>query len=254
MRQLSLWTPPSSDPTRAAPLELATPRAAAVATAHETLVQWLASRVGRPVHLTFTRNRSSMISYREAHGVLRIRVHERFRAAGAREWHAVAAFVTGHGRQAAAVLDEFLLTTSDEVQGTPRSACRTAGRFHDLQPIFDELNTTYFHDAVTAAITWGEAGPRRSRRAIQLGLYLREERLIRIHPALDQSFVPRSYVAWIVFHEMLHDVFGVERKGRRRSVHPPEFTVVERSYPDYARCHSWERRNLHRLLAYRGPS
>ena len=33
---------------------------------------------------------------------------------------------------------------------------------------------------------------------------------------------------------MLHDVFGVEQRGRRRQVHPPEFTAIEESYPDFA--------------------
>lgn len=217
------------------------------------LATWLAGRTGRRVQLTFTHNRSSMVSYRERDGVLRVRVHDMFRAAGAREWLAIADFVKGGGRAAARIIDEFVLGQAPSRPRPEREACVARGRFHDLQPIFDELNATYFHGAVDVAITWGDVSRRRYKRTIQLGVYVREERLIRIHPALDQAFVPRHYVAWIVFHEMLHDVFGIERdRGRRRRVHPREFMAIEQSYPDYARCHDWERRNIHRLLAYRG--
>ena len=77
-----------------------------------------------------------------------------------------------------------------------------------------------------------------------------DEQLIVIHPSLDQAFVPEYYVAWIVFHEMLHDVYGVEQKRHRRVVHPPEFGVLEQSFPDFARAKDWEAHNLDRLLRF----
>jgi hypothetical protein len=85
-------------------------------------------------------------------------------------------------------------------------------------------------------------------------VYVADQGLIRIHPALDQAFVPRHYVAWIVFHELLHEVFGVEKRGSRRCVHPPEFQAIEQTYPHYLACKTWEERNLHRLLRYRPGS
>jgi hypothetical protein len=127
------------------------------------------------------------------------------------------------------------------------------GRFHDLQTILSELNRDFFHGACEAQVTWGSAGGRRYRRSIQLGSYASQERLIRIHPCLDQAFVPRNYVAWVVFHEMLHEVFGVERNRGRRTIHPPEFTVIEQTFPGYQECKTWEADNLHRLLRFRPP-
>ena len=119
--------------------------------------------------------------------------------------------------------------------------------------ILTELNARYFHNASEARITWGASGTRRRRRSIQLGCYVGRERLIRIHPSLDQPFVPRHYVAWVVFHEMLHEVFGVEGDGGRRSLHPPEFMAIEQSFPGYETCLRWEEANLDRLLRYRSP-
>ena len=215
-----------------------------------SLSDWLGHRLGRRVQLTFTRNRTTMLSFRERHGLCQIRLHELFRQAGEREWRALSDYIDGHGREASRIIDAFILAQSPTQPRAGSAECNTRGRFHDLKPIFDELNATYFHGAVLAAISWGSASSRRYRRTIQLGIYLRNEALIRIHPCLDQAFVPRHYVAWVVFHEMLHDVFGIDL-GRRRKVHPPEFNAIEQSFPDYARCKAWEQQNLHRLLRFR---
>ncbi len=246
-------TPEPAPATSIPPPGAPAPAALASSQHGALLAQWLAARLGRRVRLTFTANRSTMLSYRERGGVLRIRVHEMFRRASAREWTAVADYVDGKSRSAGRILDDFVLASAPARPPADPSLHRTAGRFHDLRPILDALNETYFHGAVRAAITWGGSSSRRTRRTIQLGLYVREERLIRIHPCLDPAFVPRWYVAWIVFHEMLHDVFGIERDRGRRSVHPPEFSAIEQSYPDYPRCRAWERDNIHRLLKYRAP-
>jgi hypothetical protein len=37
--------------------------------------------------------------------------------------------------------------------------------------------------------------------------------------------VPRCYVAFVVYHEMLHADMGIAMRGKRRSVHPREFKL-----------------------------
>jgi predicted metal-dependent hydrolase len=78
-----------------------------------------------------------------------------------------------------------------------------------------------------------------------------EDRLIRVHPVLDQEMVPSYFVDWIVFHEMLHGKHEIRRVGGRRRFHPPEFAREEQQFPDYFRARLWEKANLDRLLA--GP-
>ena len=215
------------------------------------VVRTLARYTGRAVRVTFTQNRSTMISYREKHGgALDIRLHQMFLEAPDGVLAALAVYLTGRDKRAAAVIDGFIRARQAEVP-PPDVRCVPTGRFHDLRALFDRLNATYFHGACVARITWGSAGSRRYRRSIQLGCYVRGESLIRVHPCLDQAFVPEFYVAWIVFHEMLHEVFGVERHGTRHSIHPPEFVAIEQTYPDYARCKAWEEQNLPRLLRFR---
>lgn len=215
------------------------------------LAQLLSRTVGKPVHLVLTNNRSTMMSSRTEHGVMKVRLHRMFLDAQPHEQQALAEYLAGRKTRAGKVIDAFIASRAPRIAHPP-SPTQPVGRFHNLLDIWGEQNASFFHDASQARITWGSSNTRRYRRTIQLGCYVAEEGLIRIHPALDQAFVPRHYIAWIVFHEMLHEVFGVEQRGGRRCVHPPEFMALEESHPDFAKCKKWEAENIHRLLRFRG--
>ena len=124
------------------------------------------------------------------------------------------------------------------------------GHHHDLDAIYRELNGGYFEEAITASIHWGRKPTRRRRRSIQLGTYVATDDLIRIHPALDQDWVPTFFVAFIVFHEMLHAAVGGPVTNGRQYFHNARFRALERSYPDYDRAIAWERKHLDRLLRW----
>ena len=117
----------------------------------------------------------------------------------------------------------------------------------------------------------GPKQPRRSegpRKTIRLGSYSDLERLIRIHPTLDRKWVPRYFVAYVVYHEMLHHMIPAARgsirlsrgggaslasasaKGQaaRRVLHPPEFIEREQMFRKYDRALEWEKRHIGRLL------
>jgi predicted metal-dependent hydrolase len=114
-----------------------------------------------------------------------------------------------------------------------------------------ELNREFFEDSVSAHITWGRMPSARRRRSIRFGSYSAEEDLIRIHPLLDQGFVPAFFVRYIVFHEMLHAHLGIEETpSGRRAVHTREFRRREKAYPDYDCAIAWqaEKANLAKLL------
>ena len=83
---------------------------------------------------------------------------------------------------------------------------------------------------------------------MQLGTYLPEERLIRIHPVLDQPWVPDFFVEAVVFHEMLHhDMPAVVQNGRRH-YHTRAFRTRERSFEYHSAAQQWQKENLWRLL------
>jgi hypothetical protein len=166
---------------------------------------------------------------------------------------ALGSVLVGRGRAAAPVLDAFIEANRSTIRTTPkRSVPNAIGRCHDLGAILAELNEQFLDRAFIGQVGWGRATRARRRRSIRLGSYSHADRLVRIHPALDQPFVPRFVVAWVLYHEMLHQLVPCPSKGGRRRLHSREFRELEAAFPDHLRATEWERENLRRLLRYRG--
>lgn len=205
-------------------------------------------------------------------GVLHARIHHMFLDAPPRVLDALVRYVAGDDRAASQIVGQYI-----EANGA-RLARRRAraiplvakGKHHDLLQIFNELNQRYFNGACHALITWGRRTTRKGhkpRLAIKLGSYSSLERLIRIHPVLDRAWVPRYFVAYVVYHEMLHHMIPSARgnarqassniasaRGQvaRRVLHPPEFLEREREFRNFDRALEWERRHIAKLLRASG--
>lgn len=210
---------------------------------------------GKTLDLTLTDNRYSMIAVMRRRDGYRLRLHRMFVGAGPRIMRAVARYVVHNDRRASALLGEYIEQHQHVIREIPRRprrlTLRTAGKHHHLGEIFDRLNGAWFGAAFDARITWGpatRAGRGRRRRSIKMGSFAIEDRIIRIHPVLDHPSVPGFFVAWIVFHEMLHGKHEVVRHDGRRRFHSPAFVADERAYPDYDRAVAWEKANIDRLL------
>jgi hypothetical protein len=212
----------------------------------------LEARIGEAVHLTVTDNLQTMISVRRRpDGAHALRVHHMFLGADAATVKLLARYVERRDARTSRELGRFIAAhrhlLDTRVRRTLPPILRTRGRWYDLGEIFADLDRQHF-GGVRARITWGMVRRGRRRRSLKLGSYSVEDRLIRIHPVLDQPFVPRFFVEWIVFHEMLHDVVGVAEENGRRSYHPPEFRERERAFEHYERARAWERQHLDLLL------
>lgn len=214
------------------------------------LASWLSELLDKPLRLRFTANRSTMISWRDEGGILSLRIHKMFADAPEAIWISLAHYLTYEDKASGKIVDGYIEEHASKF-AKPASPRRPIGKFHDLLQLFDALNTRFFHQRCGAQITWGRATSLRSRRSIQLGSYDKTQELIRIHPCLDQAFVPHYYVAWVIYHEMLHEVLGEEIVNGRRCVHSAEFRILEESYPDFERCKQWEAKHINRLLRYR---
>lgn len=206
---------------------------------------------GRP-RVILTDNLRTMLSVKKGQGVFTFRVHHMFAEAPPVVLRSLARYAERHDREAAAVLRAFIDGNEERIRrpSQPRTvAIDVEGAHHDLQGIFDELNVAYFASGIQARITWGpRIRRRRGRGSIKLGSYSVDEALIRIHPVLDAIDVPRFFVAWIVYHEMLHEVHDMPIVDGRRIYHTPEFRRAEARYEHYVESVLWERTNLHKLL------
>jgi hypothetical protein len=204
-----------------------------------------------PVILSITDNRHSIITHRIKRGVLHARIHHMFLDAPAHVVDALIRYVTRDDRDASAVLGDYIDANGFRLVRRKRNApLVTRGRHHDLLGLLNDLNDRYFDGGVNALITWGKR-PTRSdgaRKTIKLGSYSLVDKLIRVHPSLDRKWVPRYFVAYIVYHEMLHHVIPGSRGLGRVNLHPPEFKAREPEFRYYGRAIDWEKRHVSRLL------
>jgi len=208
---------------------------------------------GKTLELRLTNNHYSMISVRRKPDGYRLRLHRMFVGAEPRTVRALARYVVHNDRRASTLLGDYIERHQHIIRQQKRRPrqmnLRTDGRHHDLKAIFDRLNAAHFAGGLEARITWGPVTSRgRRRRSIKMGSFAVEDRIIRIHPALDQDCVPDYFVAWIVYHEMLHGKHEVKRENGRRRFHSAAFIEEERLFPDYERACAWEKANLDRLL------
>jgi hypothetical protein len=226
---------------------------------------------GRLAKLTLTDNRRSILSAKPAPGFLKrvsraleIRIHHCFTTAPPEILDSTAAFLDGpqpgERSRLLAILRRFFAhhrppdLRRPQVRRRPR--LHPLGQHFDLEEIRDEINAHYFEGALTSAITWGRWPPRRrrtarQRRTIHLGTYSADQDLVRVHPALDQSWVPRLVVASVVHHELLHAAMPAETVRGRRRLHPPEFRRRERLFEGFEAVEAWLAENLTRLLEVR---
>lgn len=209
----------------------------------------------RPVVLSVTDNRRSMIVFGVQNGILRARIHHMFLDAPAAVQEALVRYVAAGDRAASVLVGRFIDENSHRIRAhrPVQHPLVTQGNHHDLLAILSQLNDKYFGGTVDALITWGRSGngPRAgvtARRSIKLGSYSAVERLIRVHPALDRAWVPRYFVSYIVYHEMLHHVVPALTVGGRKLLHPPSFLERERMFRDYDRALAWEQAHVRRLL------
>lgn len=124
------------------------------------------------------------------------------------------------------------------------------GRYFDLQEMFDRLNARYFRNRLRGyKVQWGRRRRQRPKEYFIFGTIQEEDRVIRINPQLDQPFVPRWFLNYILYHEMLHSVVPDESLGKgRRRVHTDEFNRREQEFHGYERARRWEEENLELFL------
>jgi predicted metal-dependent hydrolase len=112
------------------------------------------------------------------------------------------------------------------------------GHFYDLDAMFDDLNTRFFHGLMgRPRMSWSHAGPR-----TVLGHYDAAHNAIIISRIFDEPAVPRHVVEYIVYHEMLHLKHPVKLRGSRRCVHSAEFQAEEKLFPQLSAVQAYLKR------------
>jgi hypothetical protein len=211
----------------------------------------IASAATRPVRLTLTENRSVLLSLRREKGIVFLRLHHMFLHAPLAVVRAVARGLSRCNRGADGLVRRFMNENLHRVRKAkrPLPPLVTSGRAHDLRRIYDALNARFFESALDVPLTWGRGSGRARRGGLTFGSYDPVMALIRIHPVLDRSEVPRYFLESVVYHEMLHHhMGGVPDRAGRTVYHSRAFRVAEAVYPHHQAALAWEKANLPHLL------
>lgn len=201
------------------------------------------------VDLILTNNRRRMVSCKRRKKCFELRLHHMFLDGDDGLVEDLLDFIEGDDGAAERVrgfIEENRTAIQHDID--PENL-RTLGQNHDLQWILDGVKDMLADatlDDIT--ITWGRRG--RGRRSIRFGSYDFDQKLVRIHPALDKRWVPTYFLEYIVYHELLHALYPptVEEDSSRRCVHTEEFKEMERRYPRYEDAIAWEAANIKHIL------
>jgi len=220
----------------------------------QILARDLSLRLGVPVSLRVNCNQRTMLSCKRKTFGLEVRMHRMFLQADSRMRKALGDYLGRRCKRASQQLNAFIREQLPRFPSPPKPAkpLRTLGRHHDLQEIFVRLNREHFENQIVASIGWAPVPRRRARSSVRLGVYEHERKQIRVHPSLDNPEVPPFYVEFVVFHEMLHQLFVPLEQTARRCLHSGAFRAREKSFPAFAMAMAWEKSKLNKVL-FRRP-
>jgi hypothetical protein len=215
----------------------------------------LEDEIGR-VDLIVTDNRRRMLTTQSHDDRREIRLHHMFLGCGSDVVRAIGRLAVGDESHRD-VLQAYVRNNRDAIRFQPSDEeLQWEGDHFDLRSILDVV-VDFTQDLVDApsldldevSITWGRNG--RGTKSIRFGSFDFDQRLIRIHPALDQEWVPRYFVEFIVYHELLHAVcppVEPDSEEADRHVHTAEFLEYERRFPRYDEAMEWESEHLQQIL------
>jgi predicted metal-dependent hydrolase len=127
---------------------------------------------------------------------------------------------------------------SRKVRAKPRIP-QPKGKFYDLEECFENINSKYFHGALTKpTLKWST---RKSKT--NLGHYDMDLDTLIVSKKLDSKNTPKYVVEYIVYHELLHQRYPGKYKNGQWVVHTPEFKQSEKLFDNFKQANSWLKQN-----------
>ncbi|MGD9874507.1 MAG: SprT-like domain-containing protein [Kiritimatiellia bacterium] len=206
----------------------------AQAHSRESLAQFLNNGASMPVEVAITSNRHNMLSIRFHPGRISVRMHEAFLNAPQDILQSLKDWLKTRRRERWSPVAEF--AKGIQIREALPAHVRTAGEVYNLKELFREVSLEFFGGKPKCQISWGRAGRCRRRakiRTVRWGTYDTRSKLIRVNPRLDSKTVPRSFVKYIIYHELLHECIPAERRNGRNAHHHATFKIMDRKFPDW---------------------
>ena len=123
------------------------------------------------------------------------------------------------------------------------NAVGVRGQVHDLEELFSRVNDTYFSGVLGAPdMTWSETVTVRT-----FGRYEFSQDRVVISASLDQPEVPEWVVEFVLYHELLHKVHGLQRRAKRNIAHTHAFKTDERRFERFDEAEQFLSQWAHKL-------
>ena len=213
----------------------------------DTIKGNLEKMTGMPISLAITDNSASVISIKAKGNSISVRMHWMFLNAPDDVIREIAGFIKtkkSHAPLVRKFINENQAFLKKKERFSGQQTIRTQGKYADIKKLFDDLNKEYFGGEIKAVISWGKGNLQRKVRKRTLGSYCGHANAIRISPVLDRRNVPRYFLQYVIYHEMLHSAIGEEKKNGRRAVHTFEFRRQERLFKEYEKAIAWEGKKI----------
>lgn len=217
-----------------------------------TFQEQLEHSAGIKLRLKINDNRSTMLSVKWEPDYTKVSLHRMFLKAPQNVMQALACYLKGEHKKLAPSIKAYIehnLQHLDYSHELDLSKLQTKGHVYDLEKIYQDLNREYFDLPFDLHITWfGKKGKRLCKR-VTFGLYHDPLRLIKINRLLDQSHFPDYFVAYVIYHEMLHHVCPtyVDEKGQKH-IHSKAFKEREKHFKYFKHAQEWIRDNQNYLF------
>ncbi|MBI5272387.1 MAG: hypothetical protein HY861_00190 [Chlamydiia bacterium] len=204
-----------------------------------------------PLQITWHENRVSFISCAKEQGKIRLRLHRLFAKAPSPVLEAICSYALTGNKEARALIRQMAHFHFSTNHSRP-DCLESKGRHYDLHEIACQVQTRYTLLLPALSIGWSAQVRVGKLRSITFGTYDAHRNQVRIHPWLDDARVPRYFLEFLVYHEMLHAVCPSYLDARGRvCCHTPEFRRLERQFLEYKAAKEWEKKSLNYLASWR---
>ncbi len=217
-----------------------------------TFQEQLENSVGIKLRLKINDNRSTMLSVKWEPDCTKVSLHRMFLQAPQNVMQALACYLKGEHKKLAPSIKAYIesnLQRLDYSHELDLSKLDTKGRIYDLEKIYHHLNRQYFDCPLGLHITWFGERRRRICKRVTFGLYHDPLRLIKVNRLLDNQRFPDYFVAYVIYHEMLHYICPayVDKNGHKH-IHSKQFKEREKDFKYFKQAQQWIRDNQNYLF------
>ena len=214
---------------------------------------FLQRKLKKKIRLSTSRSRNFIISVENQKEVMLIKIHSQFLKAPFAVLDKLVEYIQTKNKNVENELKKFIYKIPQpKKKKTPVRVEKIShiGKVYNLKVLFDMLNERYFDNSVTANITWGRTSNSKPKRSIRFGSYEEVKDIIRINPELDKSSVPKFFLGYVIYHEMLHCKLGfIKNDGKKNEIHTKKFKELEKQYFAFNKSQEWEKQNKERFFS-----